>query len=203
MSGGPDSERSPQPRRREFLAASASLAGAGWLALNAPVVLAAGKIASERRAAGAAWVSLDDSQAASLAAVVDQLIPPDDLPGAAELGVVHFIDQALGDFMAGSAAGFLGGLAELERRAQRAGAGASGFAGLAFDQQTAVLREIESEPFFAELLFLTHCGMFAMPARGGNREQGGWKLIGFDSRHAWQPPFGYYDGRSDGEDDRA
>lgn len=203
MSGGPDSECSPRPRRRAFLAASANLAGAGWLALNAPALLAAGEAAAERRAASAGWLSLDDSQAGTLAAVVDQLVPPDDLPGAAELGVVHFIDQALGDFMAGAAAGLFGGLAELDRRAQQAGAGASGFAGLAFDQQTDILREIEHEPFFEQLLFLTHCGMFAMPSRGGNRDQGGWKLIGFDSRHAWQPPFGYYDGPAGGEDDSA
>jgi hypothetical protein len=35
--------------------------------------------------------------------------------------------------------------------------------------------------------------MFAMPSWGGNRERAGWALLGFDNRHAWQPPFGYYD----------
>jgi hypothetical protein len=35
--------------------------------------------------------------------------------------------------------------------------------------------------------------MFAMPAWGGNRDGAGWALLGFDSRHVWQPPFGYYD----------
>ena len=32
-----------------------------------------------------------------------------------------------------------------------------------------------------------------MPAYGGNRDGVGWKLIGFEDRHVFQPPFGYYD----------
>ena len=35
--------------------------------------------------------------------------------------------------------------------------------------------------------------MFADPSWGGNREQAGWKLLGFDPRGIWQPPFGAYD----------
>jgi hypothetical protein len=35
--------------------------------------------------------------------------------------------------------------------------------------------------------------MFALPSWGGNRDLAGWALLGFDSRHAWQPPFGFYD----------
>jgi hypothetical protein len=35
--------------------------------------------------------------------------------------------------------------------------------------------------------------MFASPSYGGNRNLVGWKLLGFDDRFAWQPPFGYYD----------
>ncbi len=47
------------------------------------------------------------------------------------------------------------------------------------------------------MIFLTHCGMFAMPSRGGNRDRSGWALLGFDNQHAWQPPFGYYDALAD------
>jgi hypothetical protein len=36
-------------------------------------------------------------------------------------------------------------------------------------------------------------GFLADPARGGNRGEVGWKLIGFDSSPAFTPPFGYYD----------
>jgi hypothetical protein len=36
-------------------------------------------------------------------------------------------------------------------------------------------------------------GFLASPAWGGNRNQAGWKFIGFEDTGAFQPPFGYYD----------
>jgi gluconate 2-dehydrogenase gamma chain len=186
--------------RRAFLADTGKLAGAGWLALNLPLVLAAGRAAAEQAASGAAWVSVTAEEAVILAAVANQIIPPDDVPGAADLGVVHFIDQALAGFMSGAAETLREGLADLERRALKASPGHGGFAGLPFAEQTALLRDIETTPFFGQMIFLTHCGMFAMPQWGGNRDGAGWALLGFDSRHAWQPPFGYYDaGHHDAE----
>jgi hypothetical protein len=35
--------------------------------------------------------------------------------------------------------------------------------------------------------------MFALPSWGGNRNEAGWKLIGFEDAHVFRPPFGYYD----------
>jgi gluconate 2-dehydrogenase gamma chain len=146
---------------------------------------------------------MTDQQARTCAAVVDQIIPPDDLPGAADAGVVHFIDQALGGFAADRAGLLRDGLADLDRRARTAFAGNGGFADLAFAEQTALLQPIDTMPFFRQMIFLTHCGMFAMPSWGGNRNRAGWALLGFDNRHAWQPPFGYYDAQAmAGEGDR-
>jgi len=188
--------------RREFLAETGKLAGSGWLALNTSLLLAAGKAADEQRLAGAGWVHMTPQEADTFAAVVDQIIPPDDLPGASEAGVVHFIDQALAGFAAGQAALLKTGLADLDRRARAASSGKTGFAGLALGQQTAILQGIETTPFFNQMVFLTHCGMFAMPSRGGNRDRVGWKLLAFDDRHAWQPPFGFYDAEAMGEEGR-
>ena len=181
--------------RRSFLAESARLAGMGWLALNTPMLLAAGSAADVRRAAGSDWINMGPREAAAFAAIADQIVPPDHTPGAAEIGVVYFIDQALGGFMAGEAAMLKAGLADLDRLAREAH-GAGGFAELDFDRQTELLRGIESAPFFNRMIFLTHCGMFAMPSWGGNRDLGGWALLGFDSRHAWQPPYGFYDAQA-------
>ena len=108
----------------------------------------------------------------------------------------HFIDRALGGFMAGTAPMLKQGLADLDRRAAALSDGAQRFAGLPFGQQTTLLRDIEDGEFFETVIFLTHCGMFAMPHWGGNRDKAGWKLIGFDDRHAWQPPFGHYDAQA-------
>jgi hypothetical protein len=40
---------------------------------------------------------------------------------------------------------------------------------------------------------LTLVGMFALPKYGGNRDGVGWKLLGFQDQHIFEPPFGYYD----------
>lgn len=182
--------------RRGFLVESARLAGVGWLALNTPMLLAVGSAADEQRAAGADWAHMSPREAVAFAAVADQIIPPDDTPGASEIGVVYFIDQALGGFLAGQAAMLKTGLADLDRLAREAHGASGVFAELAFDRQTELLRGMEATPFFNRMIFLTHCGMFAMPSWGGNRDLGGWALLGFDSRHAWQSPYGFYDAQA-------
>jgi gluconate 2-dehydrogenase gamma chain len=179
--------------RRAFLAQAGAVAGSGWLAFNAPLLLAAGQAAEEQRTAGAGWVNMTPGQASGFAAIVDQIIPPDDLPGASDAGVVYFIDQALSGFAAAMGDLLKEGLADLDRRALAAHPGSGGFAGLASEQQTDVLRSAETTPFFNQMIFLTHCGMFALPSWGGNRGRAGWAILGFDDRHAWEPPFGYYD----------
>ncbi len=136
------------------------------------------------------------AEAEGLGAVADQIIPPDESPGAVEAGVVHFIDAAVTGFMAGSLPLLQEGLASLDQQA------GGKFASLPFARQTELLRAHEDAPFFQAMQMLTFVGMLAMPAYGGNRDHAGWQLIGFDHRHSWQPPFGYYDAQSatDGDD---
>ena len=55
------------------------------------------------------------------------------------------------------------------------------------------LMTLESTPLFTQLHFLTVLGLLADPAWGGNRDQLGWRLIGFENTHAYAPPFGWYD----------
>jgi hypothetical protein len=179
--------------RRDFLVKSTGLAGMSWLTLNAPMLMAAAEAATEQRASDSGWVNISPSEAAVLAAVVDQIIPPDKTPGAAEIGVVYFIDQALGDFMAEAAGMLKQGILDLDHSALEAFPRKEGFADLSFKKQTRQLEQIDTTPFFNTMIFLTHCGMFAMPSRGGNRNKAGWDLLGFNNQHAWQPPFGYYD----------
>ena len=40
---------------------------------------------------------------------------------------------------------------------------------------------------------LTVLGLLALPKYGGNHDNLGWKLIGVEDNHFWEPPFGYYD----------
>ena len=40
-------------------------------------------------------------------------------------------------------------------------------------------------------------GFLCDPADGGNKDTVGWKLIGFEDKFYYQPPFGYYDAHAD------
>lgn len=178
--------------RRGFLRAASSAAGAAWLAAQWPAVLAAAQDAAVARDSGAAFESLTAEQAADFAAIAAQIIPSDETPGATEAGVVYFIDTALRTFMSAAAEPVGKGLRALNKKAAAVVAGAR-FAGLSPAQQLALLKAEEATPFFRTVHFMTIAGMFAMPTYGGNLKSAGWKLIGFEHRHAWAPPFGHYD----------
>ena len=60
-------------------------------------------------------------------------------------------------------------------------------------QQDLLLRQAESTAFFSTMRYLTIAGMFALPEYGGNKDSVGYDLMGFDDRHSWFSPYGYYD----------
>lgn len=187
-----DGQKPQDPDRRAFLHATGTAAGASWLALHFPGLLAAAEAAAAARDAGAAFARLSPAEAAALEAIAARIIPTDDTPGASEAGVIHFIDQALGDFMAEAAGELRAGIETVDSLAAEADEGQR-FADLPPEGQDAVLHAIEETPFFGLMHYLTVAGMFALPSYGGNRDHLGWQLLGFDHRHGWVPPFGYYD----------
>ena len=109
-----------QSNRRRFIAAALWAGGGSLLALNVPAVLAAGEAAARQLEEGAPLAKLSPAEARTLGAVADQVIPPDDLPGATQAGVVYFIDNVLSDFMAGAASLLQQGAADLDRAAVEA-----------------------------------------------------------------------------------
>jgi hypothetical protein len=135
------------------------------------------------------------SEAADVDAVAAQIIPTDDTPGAREAGVIHFIDRALATFLSHLASDYRAQLADFQAafRKQRPAADAAPFASLAAEQQIDFLKTVDRTPFFEATRLLTLLGMFTMPRYGGNRDGIGWKLIGFEVQHVFQPPFGFYD----------
>jgi hypothetical protein len=70
---------------------------------------------------------------------------------------------------------------------------AATFADLPPERRIAFMRTIEQTPFFEQMRLLTLLGMFSSPAYGGNVDGAGWKLLGFEDRHVFAPPFGWYD----------
>ncbi len=182
--------------RREFLQSTGAVLGTTWLATRWSEVLATGTAAGRARDDAKPFVALAAADAADLAAIAERIIPSGETPGAREAGVIWFMDQALSGFMSAALGLVTSGLADLNRRVLAEGL-ETRFVGLDAQAQDRLLTAIEAEPFFEAVHFMTLAGLFAMPAHGGNRDHVGWKLIGFEHAHGWQPPFGYYDGRAD------
>jgi gluconate 2-dehydrogenase gamma chain len=141
----------------------------------------------------ATFTFFDAADAADVDAICAQIIPSDATPGAREAGAVFFIDRGLGSFFDRFAAEFRSGLKEFQTACRARHADAPSFAALTSERQMEFLKTVENGPFFDRVRMLTLCGMFSLPMYGGNRDGVGWKLIGFEDQHVFQPPFGYYD----------
>ncbi len=183
----------PSPSsRRDFITSLTSAVGSSLIVLSLPAIVTARAEASAARRSMAALATLDDGEAAELAAIAARIIPTDDTPGATEAGAIYFIDNVLGSSRAEELEPLRAGLASLVASA-RSKYGASSFRALDPDAQDALLTEVEDTPFFATMRFLTIAGTFSLPEYGGNRDGIGWNLIGFEMQHMWQPPYGFYD----------
>jgi gluconate 2-dehydrogenase gamma chain len=181
--------------RRAFIRA-AMAAGAAWAAADVTQVDSALAWASQQSSAGgvSATTALTKAQADVVDAVASRIIPAvDGRSGAHEAGAVYFIDRALATFNAAQKTMYLGGIADVNRRALALAPGVSGFAALSTAQQDQVLKQIETTPFFQMARFDVIVGTFALPTWGGNRDFTGWHLLGFDHQPRFQAPFGYYD----------
>jgi len=91
------------------------------------------------------------------------------------------------------------GLKELRAKQKRMFPRAARFSELGSDQQIALLKKIEKTDFFGLVRLHTVMGFFADAEYGGNFNQAGWKLIGFQDRFNFKPPFGFYDRDYKGE----
>jgi gluconate 2-dehydrogenase gamma chain len=141
----------------------------------------------------AAQQTFDPATAAEIDAITSQIIPSTDGPGAHEAGVVYFIDRALSTFDAHLRESYRTGMAGVQQKRKEMFPGSASIAALSNDQQIQLIRGIESTAFFELLRTHTLYGFLGNPSYGGNRDHVGWKLIGFEDRMAYQPPFGYYD----------
>ncbi len=178
------------PSRRDFLTSAAVAVWIGTDPASLRRALAAMRQAHDRPPQ---FTVLTPEQAADLEAIASQIVPSDDLPGAREARVIVFIDRALGSHASDMRDPMLTGLDELNASLATSAGGPRRFADLTSDAQIAKLKEIEDTPFFGQVRYATLVGMFAHPSWGGNYEGAGWRLLGFEPRYLWQPPFGAYD----------
>ena len=135
----------------------------------------------------------DPRDAAEIAAIAAQILPSDDGPGAAEAGVIYFIDRALTSFDKDKQEVYRTGLREIENVRKKMFPSAVSIASLSNQQQIEFIRSIEKSDFFEVIRVHSLLGFLGNPSFGGNRGKVGWKYIGFQDRMAFEPPFGYYD----------
>jgi gluconate 2-dehydrogenase gamma chain len=181
--------------RRGFLGAVSAGVGGSWMAARWPSIAAAAEHAARAVAAPdtANFQSLLPGEAVEIEAMAARILPSDDGPGARETGAVHFIDRALATFARDHGPMVATGLANLGTVVATSHPGGGRFSALAPGEQDEVLRTIEGSDFFQFVRWGTVAGFLANPSYDGNRDEAGWRWIGFDDRFVWQPPFGYYD----------
>jgi|SRR5689334_9052686 len=141
------------------------------------------------------WEFFTAPQAKLFDAVSAQIVPSDGTPGAREAHVVRFADHALATFLKERQPEVTKALAALDKFSRNAD-GKKAFEDRAGADQIKVLEAFEKkkdDPSFGTLRQLTMAGMFSHPEHGGNFEKIGWKMIGYEDRYSWAPPFGFYD----------
>lgn len=150
----------------------------------------------------ASAVVLNAHEWAILEAACSRILPTDEDPGAAEAGVVGYID---GQLAHPPVSGFRelvqAGLRRLDFVARRAAR--APFTRLPAERQDQVIAMLgrakrlagryTGQAFLQILVVLTLEGFFCDPIYGGNRDGVGWKLLGFSPRSPG--PRGPYRGR--------
>jgi gluconate 2-dehydrogenase gamma chain len=169
-------EKAYKLSRRKFLEAALVAAAA-----------TAGSVACTRSTSP--WRFLTVDEAKTLAAACDQIIPPDDAPGAEWAGVVNYIDRQLCGALRDLRESYRRGIAAINKSSRLLYG--SDFAVLPTAKQIELLTKMEegqappeawqnisSTEFFGLLVDHTMQGFYGDPRHGGNRGGAGWKVVG-------------------------
>ena len=198
--------------RRNFLLRSGTSLGATWISLHWPAVVAAANRAHEAAKSNAP-VKFDfftPEEAVEIEAVTARIIPTDDTPGAREAGAIYFIDRALTTFALDNQNDYRKGVPDLQAHVRELFPSLTKFSAATPDQQDQVLHDLDpstakigrgnrpgvGEHNFVELVRQHTIAAFLIDPdsdRRGNKDGVGWKVIGRERQHMFQPPFGYYD----------
>jgi gluconate 2-dehydrogenase gamma chain len=180
--------------RRQFLAIAGGTAAVAWLVADWDKVKELAARGAAAKAGGAAFANFSAPDGAALTAFAARIIPTDETPGATEAGAVYFIDKAVGGFAKAQRPAFDGLIKSLNAEAGKVKP-RTAFASLSAAEQDKVMRRVEKAhpDFFGVGRFAVLAGTFASPHLGGNKDNVGWKLIGFENRGQWSAPYGYYD----------
>jgi gluconate 2-dehydrogenase gamma chain len=184
------------PSRRHFLQATTLVTLAAACHKAAPPAPDARKEPAEAAPAGRV---LDAAEWRALDAVTDRILPGDEQPGARAAGVMSFLDAQLATPWLSVLAPALKATAKLVDQVAHTrhgkplcdldpGAKDEIVSALAEGQLPA--RTFPQREAFRALFTLTLEGYLSDPVHGGNRDQIGWKTIGFPEPHLRAPGSG-------------
>lgn len=150
--------------RRQFVASSAA----------GTVVAAVGC----KSLGNSAWEFLSASQAKTLGAICDQIIPPDDYPGATEAGVLNYIDKQLVRHYKRHREAYRQGLEAAQTLSRRL-TGRDLDEAAAPQQFQVVSALADQDPqFFSLVKDHTMQGYYGSPRHGGNIDAQSWRMLG-------------------------
>ncbi len=137
------------------------------------------------------WRVLSDPEALLVDALAEQIIPRDQDPGARDAGVLNFIDKQLAGHHRKCQPDYHAGLIGVDESSQALFG--RPFLGLKWDEQTQVLKVLESgkapgktwqsrssADFFAMVRDHTMQGFYGSPRHGGNRGYVSYRMLGLD-----------------------
>jgi Gluconate 2-dehydrogenase subunit 3 len=196
--------------RRNFLTRGGAAVSAAWLSAHWPAIVAAAEHAHQaaKSSAPPKFQFFTPEEAVEIDAISARIIPSDETPGAHEAGVVYFIDRALTTFAVDDQKTYRESLPALQARVRELFPNVEKFSAATPEQQDEILHSLDeqigsarrhsrssgaSSSFFQAVRVHTIVAFLVDPDSGGNRDGVGWKVIGRDPEHMFQPPFGYYD----------
>jgi gluconate 2-dehydrogenase gamma chain len=118
-------------------------------------------------------VGLKEDEAKILEALVDQIVPADESgPGAAQAGVVFYIDKQLAGPLKRFASDYRRSLPAFQKLLPQS-----------FDERTAYLHSLKGPDasFFSMVADHTMQGFYGSPVHGGNRDEASWKMLGIQT----------------------
>jgi gluconate 2-dehydrogenase gamma chain len=126
------------------------------------------------------WEFLNDSQAATLTAICDQIVPADQFPSASQAGVLNYIDRQLVRHYRSHQDAYRDGLEQANAISRKRFG--QDLAALTSQQQLEVVTALEQEasPFFELVRSHTLQGYYGSPRHGGNRDAVSWRMLGLD-----------------------
>jgi gluconate 2-dehydrogenase gamma chain len=137
------------------------------------------------------WRYLEEKEVSLLDAIVEQIIPTDDFPGGKWANVTNFIDKQLNSYYKRHRTAYREGLSAFEKTVLQMKA--RKFEALPFEDQTAVLQQMEAGDFPGDYwkenspagffdMVRQHAlqGFYGSPLHGGNREYISYRMLGLD-----------------------